>query len=73
VPAEATKFDMPNKETYQFGYLVSIISNMTSENDLVKRHAIVATCQLLLSGRIKSYKLLAKIILLWFLPSTSMY
>jgi Nuclear condensing complex subunits, C-term domain len=65
------KFDAAAKESQQMGYLVTIIQNMNSESDVVKMHAIVGACQLMLSGRISSSHLLAKVILLWFLPSSS--
>jgi hypothetical protein len=71
VTPEMVKFDAAPKESQQMGYLVSIISNMNSESDLVKRHAIVGACQFMMSGRINSSHLLAKVILLWFLPSSS--
>lgn len=53
------------------GYLNAIVVNMNSESDVVKRHAVIGACQLMLSGRISSAHLLAKVILLWFLPATS--
>ncbi|XP_065347653.1 condensin complex subunit 3 [Cloeon dipterum] len=54
----------------QHGYLMSVISNMDNQNDQVKRQAVVGACQLLLAERVKSAQLLAKTILLWFLPAT---
>ncbi|XP_059481994.1 condensin complex subunit 3 [Neocloeon triangulifer] len=66
-PLEAMRLGVPINEQ---GYLLCIVKNMDSESDIIKRQAIMGACQLLLSGRVKSPKLLAKIVFLWFSPTT---